>query len=409
MKILFFSDHFFPEPSAPAAHIYERAKLWVAAGHSVTVVTAAPNFPEGRIHAGYQNRWRTVEELSGIRVIRVKTFVVANEGFLLRIADYLSYMLSALLQSLREPRPDVVISSSPHLFVPVAGVLFGKWRRVPHVFELRDLWPATIAANTGLRNGWVLRCLEWLELWLYRQSARVLAFTPSFRTDLVSRGIDAAKIDVVVNGADLALFAPPRPPDARLIEELRLRGRFVIGYLGTLGLSHGLDNVIAAAKLLRGTSVTFLFVGVGAAKTQLERDAVESRLDNIVFVGRQPKEEMPRFWSICDVALVHLRDEPVFATVIPSKIFEAMAVGRPILYVGRAGDGSEIVERHHAGLRVAPADPQALAAAALRLAGDAGMVAAMRSAASAAAPLYSRRRQAEATLNVLARAAAARS
>jgi len=409
VKILFFSDHFFPEPSAPAAHIYERAKLWVAAGHSVTVVTAAPNFPEGKIHAGYQNRWRTVEELSGIRVIRVKTFVTANEGFLLRIVDYLSYLPSALVQSLREPRPDVVISSSPHLFVPVAGVLFSKWRRVPHVFELRDLWPATIAANTGLRAGRALRYLERLELWLYRQSARVLAFTPSFRTDLVSRGVDAAKIDVVVNGANLELFARSHPPDAGLMDKLRLRGRFVIGYLGTLGLSQGLDNVISAAKLLRGTSVTFLFVGVGAAKDQLERDAMQSRLDNIVFVGRQPKEAMPRFWSVCDVALVHLRDDPVFATVIPSKIFEAMAVGRPILYVGRAGDGSAIVEQNGAGLRVGPADPQALAAAALRLAGDADLVAAFRSRALAAAPLYSRRRQAEATLDVLARASTASS
>lgn len=406
MKILFLSDHFHPEPSAPAAHVYERARLWVAAGHAVTVITAAPNFPEGRVHAGYRNAWRSIEMLDGIRVVRVKTFITRNEGYLLRIVDYASYAASALVQGLRELRPEVVISSSPHLFVAVAGVLLARWRRVPHVFELRDLWPASIAANTSLRQRRVIRWLERLELWLYRASTRVLAFTPSFRRHLIARGIAADKIDVVINGANLELFSPPLPADRTLLDDLGLRGRFVIGYLGTLGLSQGLENVIAAAALLRGSRATFLFVGVGAAKTDLERAATESGLDNVIFVARQPKEAMPRYWSVCDVALVHLKDDPVFATVIPSKIFEAMAVRRPILYVGRAGDGSEIVERHGVGIRVPPGDPAALADAALALAGNPGGLARMAAAAAAAAPEYSRQRQAEASLAVLARAIA---
>lgn len=406
MKILFLSDHFYPEPSAPAAHVFERARIWVDAGHEVTVVTAAPNFPEGRVYPGYRNAWRSVELLEGIRVVRVKTFIARNEGFLLRTLDYLSYMASAFVQALREPRPDVILSTSPHLFVPVAGVLLGKWRRVPHVFELRDLWPATIAANTSLRQRSVIGWLERLELWLYRCSARVLAFTPSFRRDLMARGVDAGKIDVVINGANLDLFSPGMPRDEALADELGLSGRFVIGYLGTLGLSQGLDNVIAAAARLGDAPVTFLFVGVGAAKEGLEREARARGLDNVVFVARQPKETMPRLWSVCDAALVHLQNDPVFATVIPSKIFEAMAVGRPILYVGPRGDGSEIVERHRAGLWVAPADPDALAAAAVRLAGDPALVAELARAAAQAAPEYSRRRQAEASLAVLRRALA---
>jgi glycosyltransferase involved in cell wall biosynthesis len=166
-----------------------------------------------------------------------------------------------------------------------------------------------------------------------------MAFTESFRRNLVERGIPADRVDVVVNGANLDLFEPPTGRDAAIEAEYRLQGRFVVGYLGTLGLSQGLMNVLDAAERLRGSRATFLFVGVGAAKDELERSARERGLDNVVFVPRQPKELMPRFWSVCDAALVHLKDDPVFATVIPSKIFEAMAVGRPILYCGPARSG----------------------------------------------------------------------
>jgi len=404
MKILFFSDHFFPEPSAPAAHVYERARLWVAAGHQVTVITAAPNFPEGRVHEGYRNAWRRVETLDGIRVVRVKTFIVRNEGFALRILDYVSYTVSAFLQSLREPRADVVISTSPHLFVPIAGVMHGKARGIPHVFELRDLWPATIAANTSLGKRRVMQWLERLELWLYRRSTRVLAFTESFRRDLVRRGIPAAKIDVVINGANLDLFAPPAGRDTEIEAAYGLQGRYVVGYLGTLGLSQGLENVIDAAELLRGSRAVFFFVGVGAAKDQLERRVRELGLDNVVFAPRQPKEAMPRYWSVCDSSLVHLKNDPVFETVIPSKIFESMAVGRPIIYCGPRGDGSEIVERHGAGIYVPAADARGLANSVQLLMDNPARAQQFATAAREAAPQYSRRKQAEQSLAVLQRA-----
>ena len=162
LKILFLSDHFYPEPSAPAAHVFERAALWVSEGHSVTVVTSAPNFPEGRVFPGYRNSWRTRETLKGIRVVRVKTYMARNEGSFRRTLDYLSYMVSSFLFAFGEERPDVVVSTSPHLFVAVAGVMHASLRRVPHVFELRDLWPATIAANTGACPAWPRRgCWRW--------------------------------------------------------------------------------------------------------------------------------------------------------------------------------------------------------------------------------------------------------
>lgn len=404
MHILFFSDHFKPEPSAAAAHIYERARLWVRWGHQVTVMGSAPNFPEGELHPGYDNRWRQVEYMDGIRVVRVKTLLAPNEGFVMRTLDYVSYLFSALFFSLFEPKPDVVISSSPHLFVAVAGVTYSMLRRVPHVLEVRDLWPASILATSSMKPGRVYRLLERLELFLYRQSARVQALSPAFCRDMRSRGVPASKIDVVINGANLELFSPQPRRDPTIERQYRLEGRFVIGYLGTLGLAHGLENVIHAARLLTDTPVTFFFVGTGAAKRTLEEMVRLHGLGNVVFAPRQLKEDMPRFWSVCDAALIHLRDDPLFATVIPSKIFESMAMGRPMIYVGPPGEGSSIVERHQAGCVVPAGNPQALAEAARALAGDAERCAALASNSLSAAPNYSRQRQAENTLKVLAKA-----
>jgi glycosyltransferase involved in cell wall biosynthesis len=404
LKILFFSDHFYPEPSAPAAHVYERAALWVRAGHEVTVVTAAPNFPEGRVYAGYRNAWRFREVLNGIRVVRVKTYIARNEGFVRRTLDYITYMMSSFFFAFFEPRPDVVVSTSPHLFAAVGGVLHALIRRVPHVFELRDLWPATIAANTGVQRGFTYRMLERLELWLYRKSARVLAFTDSYRRDLVHRGIPAQKIDVVINGANLAMFKPAKSRDAEVLREYGLENHFVVGYVGTLGLSQGLENVIEAASLLRDAPIRFFFVGVGAAREPIKQEAQKRGLRNVVFAPRQRKEDVPRFWSVCHVSLVHLKNDPVFATVIPSKIFESMAMGLPMVYCGPAGEGSQIVERHAAGIYVAGGDPAALAAAVETLSRDPSELARLAHNSAAAAGEYSRERQAALSLAVFERA-----
>jgi glycosyltransferase involved in cell wall biosynthesis len=404
MRILFFADNFKPETNAPATHIYERCRLWAAAGHDVTVITCAPNFPEGRVYPGYENRLRTVETMDGIRVVRVKTYITANEGFLRRTLDYVSYVPGALYFALREQRPDVVISSSPQLFVAVAGVAYSVFRRVPHVFELRDLWPASILATSSIKPGRLYRMLERLELFLYRRSRRVLSFTNAFRDDLASRGVPQDKIDVVINGASLDIFAPQEQRDPAIESQLGVHGHFVVGYLGTLGLAHGLENVVEAAELLKDEPITFLFVGGGAARAGIEQLVLERKLTNVILAPRVPKEVLPRYWSVCDASLVHLKNDPLFASVIPSKIFESMAVGLPIVYVGPEGEGSQIVREHEAGLVLPAAQPQRLADAVRSLATDAELRARLAQKSRSAAPLYSRQRQAKLTLEVLQRA-----
>jgi colanic acid biosynthesis glycosyl transferase WcaI len=405
VRILFFTDHFRPEPSAPAGHIHERAALWVRWGHEVTVVTSTPNFPDGVVHPGYGNPWRFVEDVDGIRVVRVKTLVRPNTGFVVRVLDYLSYMVSALVQALREPRPDVVISSSPHLFVAAAGWLYAAVRRVPRVLEVRDLWPASIVATGAMRPGRLYRLLERVELFLYRHATRVLVFTEAFRDDLVGRGVPPDEIDVVVNGANLDLFSP-MPRDTHLARRLGLEDRFVVGYIGTIGLAQGLENLLDAAERVRDIPASFLVVGAGAARGDLVAEARRRGLDSVVWVPKQLREDLPAYWSLCDVSLVHLGPDPLFRTVIPSKTFESMAMGLPVLYVAPpGGEAWDLVEDRDVGITVPAADPAELAAAVRRLHGDPDLRRRLAANGSAAAPDYSRERQAKETLATLERAA----
>lgn len=403
MRILFITENYPPESNASATRVSERMPYWLAEGQRVTVVTQAPNFPEGRLFAGYRNRWRQEETRDGVRVIRVKTYMAANAGFVRRILDFTTLMNGAFWVSLFLKRPDIVVATSPQFFAAVAGWMIATVRRVPFIFELSDLWPASIRAVGAIRRSRLLDLIEKLELFLYRRSAAVIALSPSFKDDLVARGIDPDKIHVVTNGVDMSRYAP-RGRSPALAAELGLTGRFVVGYVGTHGMAHDLQRVLDAAELLADRDdVRFLFAGSGSGKAALVAAAAERGVDNVVFLDRQPKERMPEVWSLCDVALIHLKNDPVFAGVIPSKIFEAMAMRLPSLYVGPRGTGSGIVEKEECGVWVEPEQPEAFAAAVLRLADDRALLDRLSARALAAAPDYSRERQARDFLQVLRR------
>jgi putative colanic acid biosynthesis glycosyltransferase WcaI len=405
VRILFLTENYPPERNASAARVYERACYWVKWGHEVTVLTCAPNFPEGKVFPGYRNKWYQVEIMDGIRVVRVKTFIAANEGIMLRTLDFLSFMGSAMVAGLFQVSPDVIISTSPQFFAAVGGWGLAGLRGKPFIFELGDLWPASIAAVGAMGQNVFLRWMERLELFLYRRSSAVIALTSSFKEDLVRRGISPKKIAVVINGVDIPRYAP-RPRDVELAKKYKLDEHFVIGYIGTHGMAHVLEKVLdVAERMERLPDVLFLFVGGGAGKAKLEEDLAKRKLKNVVLVPPQPKERMPEFWSLCSVALVHLKDTPVFASVIPSKIFEAMGMGLPILLASPKGEASRIVEKEEAGLWVPAEDPAALEEGILRLKNDSEFYRHCASRSHAAAPRYSRERQARDVLKVAAEAA----
>jgi len=401
MKVLFLSDNFPPERNAPATRTYEHAVEWVRAGHRVTVITTAPNFPEGRLFDGYRNAWRSEEELDGIRVVRVKTYIAANEGFAKRTLDYVSFMLVGGAAALVDPRPDVVVTTSPQFFCAMAGWLVTRMRRLPWVFELRDLWPASIVAVGAMKKSWTIQLLERIELRMYRDAAAVVSVTESFKTDLARRGIDPAKIDVVMNGVDLSRYRP-QPKDEAMLDQFDLRGKFVVGYLGTHGMAHALDKVADAATILRDhPDIAFLFVGAGAKRAELEEMVRVRKLSNVRLVPSQSKVLMPRLWSVHDVALIPLRNHQLFTTVVPSKIFEAMATGTPVLMSVPEGEATRLVRATACGLLVPPEDPQALADAIVHLEQNPDERARFRAAGLDAASQYSRDKQAALMLRVL--------
>ena len=406
MHILFLTDNFPPEANAPASRTHEHCRAWVQAGHQVTVVTCAPNFPKGEVFAGYRNAWRHEETIDGIRVVRVWSYITANEGFARRILDYLSFMATASLAGPFVADVDVVVGTSPQFFTACAACFVGAVKRRPWVFELRDLWPESIRAVGAMRDSWLLRALERLELFLYRSAALIVSVTHSFRGNLTSRGIDAAKVAVVTNGVDIARFSP-RPKDEALVRSLGLEGKFVAGYVGTHGMAHALETLLDAAVLLRDTpDVRILLLGDGARKDVLVARARELGVDgNVLFVDSVPKSEVARYWSLLDVSIIHLRRTPLFETVIPSKLFECMGMGIPVLH-GVAGESAAIVEREGAGWVFQPEDAGALAALVRRVRADPAMLAACRERCLAAAGRYDRRALALAMLGELERVAA---
>jgi colanic acid biosynthesis glycosyl transferase WcaI len=409
MRILFFSDNFPPETNAPAARTFEHARLWVESGHDVTVVTCVPNFPTGRIHDGYRNLPRTVESVDGIRVVRVWTYVTPNEGRGRRSLDYLSYAVSAVPAALLEERPSVVVGTSPQLLTVLAAWIVSRLRGVPCVFELRDLWPESIVAVGAAPDGLAVKAIAALARFLYRHTDRIVAVTDSFAEILSHRGVPRWKIAVVKNGVDLARFSPGAR-DGRLRDEIGVGPEaFLITYAGTVGMAHGLSTVLDAAEASAADGLAFLLAGDGAEKERLAREANARGLENVFFLPGQPRARIPGILGTSDAVLIHLRSSPLFASVIPSKVFEAMAMARPII-LGGTGESADLVRQAGCGIVVPPENAEEIVRAATRLAADPAFARSLgESGRRVAEERFSRRDSALRMLDVLREVAEARS
>ncbi len=364
MKILFFSHYFPPEVNAPASRTFEHCRRWADAGHEVTVVTCAPNCPTGVAYEGYRNRFRRqVEMVDGIRVVRVWTFLAPNAKAALRIANFVSYLTSAVWATLWLKKPDVVIATSPQFFCGWAGVWAARLKRVPFVLEIRDIWPESIAAVGAMRPGIGVRFLEWLEKRMYRAASHIVAVGTGYRDKIVPKVPEMARqISVLPNGVDGESFCP-LPADDAFLEAYGLGDKFVCSYVGTIGMAHGLGVVVRAAKRLQQAGrkdIAFLIVGDGATRAALEQQAKDEGVDDcVVFTGRLSKEKMPSVLASSDCCLIHLSGTALFATVIPSKIFETMAMQRPII-MGVCGPAREIVMEAGAGVPMTPESEEEL-------------------------------------------------
>jgi colanic acid biosynthesis glycosyl transferase WcaI len=365
MKILYISQYFPPEMGAPAARVSELARHWVRSGHQVTVLTGFPNHPTGVIPVEYRSKFQhliSCEHADGINVVRTWLLPFPNRKAHERILNYLSFCLSASLTGSFLSHPDVIIASTPQLFVGLSGWWLGRMRKAPFILEVRDLWPDSITASGMGREGSMpIRGLRAVAGFLYRSCQHIVVVTPAFREDLVSMwAMPSEKISIVENGVETDLFTPDGGGDAAK-SALGLQGRFVVSYIGTLGLAHGLSTVLQGAAQLQATlpEIVFLFVGEGADKERLVSLARDGGLSNVLFLPQQPRKKIPSIIRASDLCLVPLRKADVFKTVIPTKMLEFMACGRPVI-LGVDGQARKVLEEAQAGVFVEPENQAAL-------------------------------------------------
>lgn len=403
MHVLFLTDNFPPEVNAPASRTFEHCREWVRAGHQVTVITCAPNFPKGKVFDGYQNRLYQVDEMAGIRVVRVWSYITANEGFLRRILDYVSYMAAAVIAAPFIRKVDVVVGTSPQFFTACAAWVVGTLKRVPWIFELRDIWPESIKVVGAMKQSKALDMLEKLEMFLYRKATAIVSVTEAFRATLIRRGVDGSKIHVVTNGVDISRFNP-RTKDAGLAAQLGVQDKFVAGYIGTHGMAHSLDTLLDAARALKespdGDHFRILLLGDGAQKASLMLRAKQQGLDNVIFVDSVSKDEVVRYWSLLDASIIHLKKDDLFTTVIPSKLFECMGMGIPVLH-GVRGESAEIVQKEEVGIPFEPESSEELCVALRELSSNPELFARLKLNGPLAAQRYDRRTLALKMLEVI--------
>ena len=371
MKILYISQYFPPEMGAPAARAAELSRHWACNGHDVTVLTGFPNHPTGIVPREWRERLRRLrytETVDSVRVERTWLWPLPNRKAHERIRSYVSFFLSSMLRGMNLGKPSVVIGTSPQLLVALSGWWLARWYGVPFVFEVRDLWPESLAAvGVGGEGTLLHRTLGAIAGFLYRRANRIVVVTPAFKDHLIEQWrIPSGKIAIVENGVETGLFRPATHPLSTRAELVRhgihAEGRFLVCYIGTMGMAHGLETLITAAEELRSAlpQCLFLLIGEGAEKEHIMRLAYERGLDNVQFLNEQPRQDIPALVSAADVCLVMLKKSDVFKTVIPTKLLEYMACERPVI-VAVDGQARSMVESARAGVFVPPEDAHALA------------------------------------------------
>jgi hypothetical protein len=372
-RILMVTHYFPPEAGAPQARLSALAGAWAGAGDAVTVLTGMPNHPTGMLPPEYRRAVLRRERRDGYRVVRTWLYATANEGVARKTLSHLSFMISSvLLGGLASGRADTVVVSSPTFFSIGSAWLLARLNRARLVVEVRDLWPAIFVDLGVLTNRRLIGLLERLELAAYAAADQVVVVSDGFRANLIGRGVPPEKIHTIRNGVALDRFRPGAP-DSPARQETRHRlgarpGDCLVLYAGTHGISHALPGVADAAARLAGEPVRVAFVGGGSDKARLRRRVAELGLDNVTLAPAVPPDQVPGLLAGADICLVTLRDVPLFATFIPSKMFEYLASGKAVIGAV-SGEAAQIL-REAGAVVVPPEDSAALADAIRALAAD---------------------------------------
>jgi glycosyltransferase involved in cell wall biosynthesis len=367
MRVLIFTQHFPPETVATGRRAFDLAESMARRGHQVAVITGVPNHPSSLGRPFCQSASRLEISPAGYRIVRVSVFRSQDARALHRLLSYGTFALSAAWAGFRQKRPDTILAISP-LPAGLAAMLVRWGRRAPLVFDLQDIWPDSAVAVGVMQPSPSLRLLRRLERFFYRRCALIVGITEGFKQYLLSLGVPPERLAVIHNGVDRQMFdaaeagrsfGNSHEPDAK----------FVVGYVGNLGLAQGLETLLDAADVLREGPVKFLLAGEGTDKPRLRKLARIRELRNVEFVDGVPRDRVAPILAACDAFLLVLRKHPLFEITIPSKIYEYMAAGKPIL-CSVEGEAAALVSSSRCGLVVKPSDGEALAAAVEKLRED---------------------------------------
>ena len=358
MRILFLTQFYWPEIRTAPLNLAALAEDLQNNGNEITVITGFPNHPFGRIYEGYRIKLWQWDNVRSVKVLRVPLFPDHSLSLIQRAVNYSSFALSAtLIGSLltRRLKADVIFVYLPPLTIGIPAAFLSRLYRAPIVYWMTDLWPENLVATGAPIKPFMYKIIRRLENWVYKQGRIVSVNSPGFIENLKGKGVDPQKLHVVSDWADENIFFPTKY-DEELARQFGLSGKFNVIYGGNLGKVQGLEVVIEAAQKLQDLEdVQIVFIGDGTESEKLKKRVSECTLRNVVFVPRQPPEQIRRFFALADVLLVHLKREPIFEMQIPSKIIAYLACGRPILCAVH-GVAAKIVQDANAGVSCPPED-----------------------------------------------------
>jgi glycosyltransferase involved in cell wall biosynthesis len=330
-------------------------------GIQVTVLTALPNYPVGKIFPGYAGRWSVHETIDGVPVTRTWVYAGTGKSKWTRLANYLSFTMTAVFAALTGPRPDLMFVESQPLSLGIVALLMKWFRKVRYVYNVPDL-QVDVAREMGfLKNQRLLNLAFRLENLFLSQAWKISTVTNQFIEHFKNRGFPGEKTTFLPNGADTE-FLRPQNPSQLLLDRWGVQDKKVFLYVGTHAYYHGLDTLIEAADLLReNPEIVFIMIGNGPERHRLKKLCAVKQLKNVIF-ATSPYEEMDQLYSIAYASIATLRNLDVAKGMRLSKVFPSLSCGVPVVYSG-VGEAAELIAQNKCGLVVAPENPELLAKA----------------------------------------------
>ncbi len=373
LRVLLLTQYYVPETGAAQNRLADLATRLSHSSHSVTVLTAMPNYPKGEIFGDYKGHILLDEKREGVRVIHTWLYATKSKKIAPRIANFVSFAVIAALIGIVNAGPqDLVIVESPPLFLGLSGWLLSRWKKCRFVLNVSDLWPESAVALGVLRNRFIIHLATRIEEFLYRRADFITGQTEGIIASIQKRFPDKA-VQLMPNGVNVDSLLSPSERESTRVRVQTAFGftdRFVVGYAGLHGLAQNLNTMLDAAQILaQQKDIVFVFFGDGPEKEELIRDSNRMGLDNVRFYPPQAASRMPELLSALDIAVVPLRRHRLFSGALPSKLFECMGSGIPVV-VAIEGEAKLLVEKAQAGICVEPEDAHTLAKAILRLHGD---------------------------------------